>query len=1830
MAITKVKTYDQPPYYDDYTESKNYHRILFRPGFAVQARELTQMQTALQAQLDRFGQFAFSDGSRVVGSNHAQDITYDYIKLEDVFQSTVATNSAASYTTSGYVNDFLGTLITGHDNTGNQVTAEVKAVYAAATGPAHLTNTNDPITLYIKYKSQGGPNKTVAKFAGGEVITSSGGSVVRHGKVMGETGATSTEYVGTTPSTNSTLNDGTHVGTGSKFDIAEGVYFISGTFVHVPKQELVLDKYTNTPSYRLGLKITESIITSTTDVTLADNAQGVPNTAAPGANRYQLTTALIAEPLAIGSRTEPNYIALLETENGIVTYNSLDVADIVQLNTNLAERTYEESGNYALNPFILDIREDKNDGSNFGRSTSGSVDKFNITVEKNTAYVQGNRIVTGGGGDGSITVDKPRAATDKATLSGLSTTLPVGNYIKLDPATVKGIPDITEQKTLSLRNSSDTAIGTARAKGLEYVAGTGAHYRLYLYDIVMTDESFGSVENVVQTLSGYQSFVGECATANIGTPFESGNELLVYKLPINVLAADGNSSTFTYNIRYRALTTASSNTATFTLPTGCKLANDDDIQVAVAGNATVEATSVTGVGNQTFSLTSANGSFTIATGDKVQVIVTALVTNSRRRSKVLVEGTTKNITISNPSAGAEFLLDKSDVINLTSLTNGGVDYKDKFTFNDGQSESYYGISSIKLKGGQTVANGTYVATFDHFTHTSGDFFDVNSYDEDDYAIIPTYNGPRGVMELRDCLDFRGVKGSGSPTAGAEMSTGTDYSTALPPAPNAIFSFTSNQVYLPRLDKLVLTDLGKFKYLTGTSALKPSAPDDVVGAMTLFTMSIPPYVFDTTNIKPIPANNKRYTMRDIGKLDKRVKNLEYYTSLSLLEKTAAGTELFTGSNSRFKNGFLVDGFYGHNISNPNNPDNACAIDKDKGLLTPKQYTTQINMVRTAGDLSASPTSGIDAKAVLSAAGGIVTLPYTTSTFIEQPYASYAEFINPYNIFVWEGKMKLSPESDNWKEIDVRPDIIIDDNSIYDQFVAMADEQGIFGTVWNEYETNWTGKDVSTSETQLNVDAQEAGELGFTDGGGQNRALIKQTTTATTLTGVQSRSGTTTSVSSDTQLKEVGSNVVETNFIPFMRSRKIYFQAELLKPNTKLYAFFNGSDVTAYCRQEFSDTSSPYAHVDADFIQFNTRTDVKTYGDNTDPQTATSGGSTKGSLVTDAAGRCTGSFIIPRNAVMKFKTGTKEFKLTDSSTNASNPDGVKASAFFSATGLLEVRQKTIISTKIPRLVTSEIREDGAQVSKTTSTTSNELVRWYDPVAQTFTIPPEKTPAGLFLSSLDLYFATKEADDSIPVEVSIRAVENGYPTQEVIPGTDITVYPSDINVDAEDGTPATNVAFDYPVYLEAGQEYAIVLIANSDAYKVWVAEVGAMDVADETQRILKQAYNGVFFTSANASTWTAEQTKDLKFKLNRCNFTNSTAEIIMNNDVVQPKTLGGSPLEYLTNSTHTTIRVNHPNHNMYGDGDNDVTLAGFVAENGLTAAQINTTHQLNNATIEHDSYVITISNVACTNTGIIGGGTAMTATENQNYNIIKPQMQTIELPDTSIKLYLTGKTGASQDSGESAWSNVSETEILPNKNYITPGVQSIAGPTTETENSTGKTCILRAVLDNGGNNFISPVIDIDGTAVLCALNRINDPSATAADYSANSRLVAETSGTGGTAISKYITRKVDLAEAADLLDIYIGVNRPTGSSLDVYYRAQESGNEDDFNTMDWVLATSDNSIPINDNGIYSDVHYAIDPIKDSVGYKFGAFGIKIVFRSSNSSNIPTVTDLRAIATT
>jgi hypothetical protein len=194
MTTTTIKNYSIAPYYDDFDETKNYHRILYRPGYAVQARELTQMQTALQAQLDRFGQYAFKHGSRVVGGKVTVNVEYDFIKIDSAFVHSVG----GTLNSDGYLSSFVGTTITGSANAGTNITAKVLAVVA--------TDGSDPNTLYIKYNATGGANRNVSAFAAGEEFASSG----------------ATTYYGQVQST------GTPTGSGSSANIEEGVYFISG------------------------------------------------------------------------------------------------------------------------------------------------------------------------------------------------------------------------------------------------------------------------------------------------------------------------------------------------------------------------------------------------------------------------------------------------------------------------------------------------------------------------------------------------------------------------------------------------------------------------------------------------------------------------------------------------------------------------------------------------------------------------------------------------------------------------------------------------------------------------------------------------------------------------------------------------------------------------------------------------------------------------------------------------------------------------------------------------------------------------------------------------------------------------------------------------------------------------------------------------------------------------------------------------------------------------------------------------------------------------------------------------------------------------------------------------------------------------------------------------------------------------------------------------------------------------------------------------------------------------------------------------------------------
>ena len=1779
MATTVVKNYNVAPYYDDFSEAKNYHRILFKPGYSVQARELTQLQTALQAQIDRHGQFAFKDGSRVINGKATLNIKYDFIKIESDF--THSTQGALN--TDNYLSDFVGTKITGTENTTNQVVAEVKAVIAS--------ENSDPNTLYIEYLESGGPNRTVQKFVAGEEFVSDA-STAAYGMVGGGSNV---------DGSNTASSITSPIGLGSVVSIEEGVYFIAGSFVFVPAGTLILDKYTNTPNYIVGLKITESTITSNADNTLVDNAQGTPNFSAPGADRYKISTELVKQPLNLANRTEDSMITLITIENGKSSADKTDKNTDTELTKRLAKRTSEESGDYSLNPYQLNVREHLDDGvGNNGYLTSangGDANKLAIGIEPNVAYVKGFRV------ENALTkyveIDKPRSAANDTRFIGVEpNTIRVGNYIKLkttSPAPL-GMPDINTYDTLDLKSATGgggSTLGTCRARGLDFVAG---EYRLYIFDVVMSgSNNFSSVVSLEWNDGGTIKFR---ADLNGTETYDGSFNTLVYKLPYSAVdtlrrPALPNTTTASYTVKQLFETSAGSNT--FSISGNGTFANQDIVAAIVPTSGDATSATIDNSFNGTISGASITftdvGGATPSGSEKIVFIADVQKSALIEKGKQLQTNgslTSQTLTTVDNTANA-VSLGKADIYKVKTITaaSDGADVKSKFYLDNGQRDNYYGLGKVVLKPGQSNP-GAINVTFDYFTHQAGDYFSVDSYTSQvNYDSIPSFRGINGYHELRDCLDFRPRIND----AGTGFDGGTAQTSDIP-ADSTLFTSDITH-YLPRIDKLVVTRTGEFKTILGVPSENPVSPEVSDDAMAIYDLRLRPYVFNTSDVKPVIVENKRYTMRDIGNIEKRVKNLEYYTSLSLLEQSAASTQIMTGNTERLKNGFIVDSFKGHSIGDSGNIDYSASVDRTKGHLRPKFDERNVNLIRKAGEANGTSNKALKSKS-------IVTLPFTETNYVNQPYSSNYSNVNPYAVFSWAGTIELSPDTDEWKEVDIRPPVIIDDSEQYEQFKKMAEEEGILGTVWNEWETNWTGVDVQSEQQVTNPNARvntwfAEQEPRFEEElNGQGRAQVSTTTTVTT-TSQQSRTGINTDLAFDTITKSDGVKTIEINFIPFIRSREIHFKAQLLKPNTQVYAFFDGANVANYVKE---DT----------FVEFTDQSSIDTFeGSTSHPDTA-------GALITDASGIVEGSFIIPRNAALKFATGAREFRLTDSSTNNKTQETTYAEAQYFAQGMLESLEEKIVSTKVPRLVTSEIREDRVIVDSEVS----ETTEWVDPVAETFLVDKA---GGIFVKSVDLYFRKKDA--KIPVRVTIRTTKNGYPTQRIVPGADKILYPettspagevinlpSDANANNGFGNAdvATNFAFDYPVYLSQDTEYAIVITSMCDNYEVYVAEMGGQDLTNVTERIVKQPYGGVFFSSANASTWTAEQSKDLKFKLNRCSFSTSNHDINFTNDVLPKKKLEANPF-FFTNGSGNVV-VSHKNHGMYSTSAN-VTISDVASGTykGIAHTALNGNHNITAFT--HDTYTIAVG----TNASGDGyaGGTGAKATENRHIDVLFPVVQNLQVPGTSIKFYATSTTGKSLNGVETPYAAVPEYEILPNRNiyYNVPQLICSAIDETEEVSGGGKSFNLRATLSTT-DEALSPVIDMSRLSVHTIQNIISSDSA----------VTAEEVVTGGPELAKYITKKIDLNEQADVATVFMSILKPGSASVNLYYRFTTG--DEDISQVAWDYAAPGTSIPTSSTR-FSEVRWDINPTD-----LIGSIQFKIVMKSSITSQPPIIKDFRAICST
>ena len=244
------------PYFDDFNASKEYYRVLFKPGYPVQARELNNLQSILQNQIETFGEHFFKDGAKVIPGNTTYSRNYPAVEIENLYLGIPV---------SQYTDQLIGVKITGRDS---GVTAIVQRVIDASASERGTT------ILYVSYLSSGSDN-IAQTFFDGELLTSS--EIITSNNTIINSG----EPFASTVATNAVSN-------GSAFSITNGIYFAKGTFLSVNDETIILDQFSNTPSYRIGLLITESLVNSDDDPTLNDNSRGYTNYSAPGADRLKM------------------------------------------------------------------------------------------------------------------------------------------------------------------------------------------------------------------------------------------------------------------------------------------------------------------------------------------------------------------------------------------------------------------------------------------------------------------------------------------------------------------------------------------------------------------------------------------------------------------------------------------------------------------------------------------------------------------------------------------------------------------------------------------------------------------------------------------------------------------------------------------------------------------------------------------------------------------------------------------------------------------------------------------------------------------------------------------------------------------------------------------------------------------------------------------------------------------------------------------------------------------------------------------------------------------------------------------------------------------------------------------------------------------------------------------------------------------------------------------------------------------------------------------------------------------------------------------------------
>ena len=1282
------------PYYDDFDATKNYHRILFKPGYAVQARELTQSQSILQDQITKFANNIFKQNSPVTGGQITTNLSNAYyIKLNSTI-SGAAIN----------LNHFNG--ISVQSNTGT-IVAQVLAVVAAVPN-------GDPDTLIITYK-------TGTHFGDGDFI------------IDVNDGTKQVQAV----STNST-------GLSSVVSIAQGVFYISsnynnsygvtisnGNFVQVNPQTVVLDKYDNQPNLRVGLQIDETIYDYVNDTTLLDPAVGASNYQAPGADRYVITLTLQTRPLTLGD--DDKFIELVRITNGQIAkiadgsvYNVID--------DYFAKRDYETNGDYVVNDFQLTPKTYSLDST-----------KYNMSVGTGIAYVHGYRV------ESTVPTD---IITNRARTTGTQSNNPVfmnyGSFFYVD--TIAGANgsffDTTTYQAVDFLNIptanantitasayNTTLVASGYIRGLVFdhavnnsLANTWV-YKAYVSDLqlnspsanvvsattsTVTFPSYYSTSNSayvgvnisivngtdagdVRTITAYNG-VTKVATINqnwTATPDTTSVFVINYKIdniqsvantspktsyPLTVYAtalidpesksnglASGatmledpstpellfpvgapyvssvSNATFTTQQVWRNVSFSGSGSVSGLLPyTGdyngviqhfgtlgqtyvgnasnlpqqnytiivtdkktSSLNVGDNVPWTTAGRSlSLDATAATA----TLTATDVGGPFaatviakvSVKNGDDIKHIVktktlitanttVAYTTGTLVNSYTHVDDTDTTSTgqVYIQSAGlvapgnkqSLYLSDVKNIVKIldsgspsTTPTTAGLsgynDITSNYIFDNGQRDNYYDHASITLKTGAPSPIGNILVFVNYYQHKGGDgYFDVNSYTNETYQLIPKYTAKNGITyALRDCLDFRPARYDGqSSFVFRYANDSTNYGIFLP-ADLSIFKNTYSY-YLGRKDKLVLTKDKTFKMVEGVPSINPILPSEPDGSLVIAEITHTPYTGYIPTESPagyVPdlstnkVKHKRYTMQDIAGIESRINNIEYYTSLNLLEQKASSLQISDSYGlNRFKNGIMVDDFSSYAVADTLNTDYGATINRRTRQLTATQNVKNFPLKALALIYNMGLPSSATSKTLGYAINNESYVNYFTlpilgiQNVVVQRFASRTTNVNPFSFSNQEGVVSLSPNMDNWVDTSYAPSLLVTDPNLQ---VFRANSQAINVLTAGDWQT------VSGTSTTGTT---------YTIGHGINPSPYDfqgyaTTTTATTISQTQTNILGAYDKIGNTYNLDNGF-ITDISILPYIRPAQIVVRAKNLLFQTSITHYFDNTSIDKYIRK-----------------------------------------------------------------------------------------------------------------------------------------------------------------------------------------------------------------------------------------------------------------------------------------------------------------------------------------------------------------------------------------------------------------------------------------------------------------------------------------------------------------------------------------------------------------------------------------------------------------------------------------------------------------------------------------